>query len=94
MANDIPVERQFNGTMRLIEVQLRRAAETYNLEDNIRICQEKGMINGDDAAFIHAAFELKRRFDAGEPLDEDEAHATIKRLHKLVAMNLNMGDCA
>lgn len=94
MANDIPVERQFNGTMRLIEVQLRRVAETYNLEDNIRICQEKGMINEDDATFIRSTFELKKRFDAGEPLDEDEAHAVIKRLHKLVAMNLNMGDCA
>lgn len=91
---DVPILRQFNGTMRLIEVQLRRAAQTYDIEDNLAICQEKGMINADDADFIRSAFDLKERVDAGQDLDGEEAAAVIKHLHKLVSSNLNMGDCA
>ena len=91
---DVPILRQFNGTMRLIEVQLRRAAETYDIEDNLRICQEKGMLTADDAAFIRSTFDLKAKIDDGEPLDEEQAEDIIHHLHKLVAMNLNMGDCA
>lgn len=91
---DVPVQRQFNGTMRLIEVQLRRAAETYDIEKNLQICQDKGMLTPADVDFIRSTFELKARVDNGETLDEDEAREVIHHLHKLVAMNLNMGDCA
>lgn len=92
--SNVPIQRQFNGTMRLIEVQLRRAAETYDIEKNLQKCQDKGMLTAQDADFIRYTFELKARVDGGEELDEAEAAEVIHRLHKLVAMNLNMGDCA
>ena len=91
---EVPVSRQFNGTMRLIEVQLRRAAETYDINRNLAICMDKGMLTQDDADFILQAFDLKARVDAGESLNEEQAAQVIKRLHKLAASNLNMGDCA
>ena len=92
--SNTPIIRQFNGTMRLIEVQLRRAAETYDLEKNLQICQDKGLLTTDDTAFIRSSIKLKARVDAGEALDEKQAEDIIHRLHKLAAMNLNMGDCA
>lgn len=91
---EVAIERQFNGTMRLIEVQLRRAGLTYDIEQNLANCIEKGMLNQDEAAFIRSTFALKARVDAGEPLDSAQAASVIKHLHKLVSMNLNMGDCA
>ena len=91
---DVPVIRQFNGTMRLIEVQLRRVGETYQVEDNLKIAKDKGMLNDEEIQFIKETFSINEQVKAGNVPDDDTLTAIIKRLHKLVAMNLNMGDCA
>ena len=90
----ISTSRQLKGTLRLLQVQLARAGETFKMEAALANCLESGKITQDDAAFIRSTLALQDEPERMEALPEHEAEQLIKHVHKLTSCNLNMGDSA
>ena len=55
----ISTSRQLKGTLRLLQVQLARAGETFKVEAALANCLESGKITQDDAAFIRSTLALQ-----------------------------------
>lgn len=90
----ISTSRQLKGTLRLLQVQLARAGETFDREKGLAACLESGKITEEDASFIRQTLALQDDAQALDQLDGDAAAAIIKKVHKLTSCNLNMGDSA
>ena len=93
MTGTTPI-RQFKGCCVLIQVQIARSSQTYDLEESFRMLTANGKLKDDDVAFIRRVLEMERELKAGGELDEDEVAAAIPRIQMLVASNLNCADSA
>ncbi|MGN0073389.1 MAG: hypothetical protein ACI36W_06330 [Coriobacteriales bacterium] len=91
---DISIQRQLKGTLRLLQVQLARAGETFKVEQALANCLESGKITQADAEYIRSALALQDEPGRMEALPPAEAEQLIKHVHKLTSCNLNMGDSA
>ncbi len=91
---DAPYIRQFKGCCVLIQVQLTRVGQTYDLDTNCKRAMEAGKLKQEDVDFIHRFLDMKAELDAGGEPDEEEIRAGIPRIQMLVASNLNCGDSA
>ena len=95
MAEKLPQYiRQFNGCCVLIQMQLARVGETYDVRENCRRAMAAGKLKQDDVDFIMSFLDMKARLDAGESLDEVEVRAAVPRIQMIVASNLNCADSA
>lgn len=91
---DAPYIRQFKGCCVLIQVQLARVGQTYDVQENCRRAMESGKLKQDDVDFITRFLEMRDELEAGKEPDEAEVRAGIPRIQMLVASNLNCADSA
>lgn len=91
---EISIQRQLKGTLRLLQVQLARAGETFKVEAALANCLESGKITQEDAEFIRSTLALQDEPQRMEELPAEQAEQLIKHVHKLTSCNLNMGDSA
>ena len=87
-------QRQFHGSCILVQHQLHRVGESFELEECYAAGKAKGMLKDEEIAFINDCLALD---EAGSPevgpngVSLEEA---IKRLQYLVSSRMNLGDCA
>lgn len=90
---EVPVERRFRGSVRLVTLHLWRVAKSTDVEDGFAAARDLGMLEPKHEAFVRACFALDERLEAGEPLDEPITMDMVDEL-QLCAIRLNTADPA
>lgn len=90
---EVPVERRFRGSVRLVVLHLWRVAKSTDVEEGFREARELGMIRPEHEAFIRRCLALDARLEAGEAPDEPITEELVHEL-QLSAIRLNSADPA
>ena len=80
---EVPVDKRFRGSVRLVTLLLWRIAKSTNVEDGFRAARELKMFDAENEAFTRRCFALDAQLDA-EPLTMelvDELQACAIRLN-------------
>lgn len=90
---EVPVERRFRGSVRLVVLHLWRVAKSTDVEEGFRAARELGMIAPEHEAFIRRCMRLDSQLEAGEPPAEPITEALVREL-QISAIRLNSADPA
>lgn len=90
---EVPIERQFHGTVVLVILHLRRVAHSNDIEAGFAAARELKMISPEHEQFIRACFALDDQLQAGE---EPQVPITFDMIQELqaCALRLNSADPA
>ena len=67
---EVPVDKRFRGSIRLVTLLLWRIAKSTNVEDGFRAARELKMFDAENEAFTRRCFALDAQLEAGEELAE------------------------
>lgn len=90
---DVPIERRFRGSVRLVTLHLWRVAKSTNLEEGFAAARSLGMLNTQHEAFIRRCLTLDAQLEAGTPPDDPLTQDLVNEL-QLCAIRLNAADPA
>lgn len=90
---DVPVEKRFRGSVRLVTLPLWRVAKSTDLEDGFAEAQALGMLKPSNVAFIRRCLELDGQLERGEAPTEAVSDALVDEL-QACALRLNTADPA
>ena len=90
---EVPVEKRFRGSVRLVTLLLWRVGESTDVEKGFAEAHDKLMINDEHEAFIRECLALDARLEKGE---EPDRPITIELVDELqaCALRLNSADPA
>ena len=90
----ISPQRQFHSTCILVQHQLHRVGESFDLDECYQRAQQRNMLHDYEADFIRACLVLDEAGDADKGPEGLSLEETIKKLQYLVSSRMNLGDCA
>lgn len=90
---EVPVERRFRGSVRLITLHLWRVAKTTDLEVGFATARELHMIDEAHEAFMRTCLALDAQLEAGEQPSEPITMDMVQEL-QMCAIRLNSADPA
>lgn len=90
---EVPLERRFRGSVRLVTLHLWRVAKSTDLEEGFAAARALGMLNADQEAFVRTCFALDAQLEAGEAPSDPPTPAMVDEL-QLCAIRLNAADPA
>ena len=90
----ISPQRQFHSTCVLVQHQLHRVGESFDLDECYQKAQERNMLHDYEADFIRACLAIDELGAADYGPDGLSLEDTIKKLQYLVSSRMNLGDCA
>lgn len=90
---DVPVERRFRGSVRLITLHLWRVAKSTDLNAGFAEARALRMITPEHEAFMRRCLALDAQLEAGEQPDELITLDMVKEL-QACAIRLNSADPA
>lgn len=90
---EVPVERRFIGTVRLVTLHLWRVAKSTDLEKCFKEARELRMIDQGNEDFIRHCFALNDQLEAGREPDEPITDELVHELQMCV-LRLNSADPA
>lgn len=90
---EIPVERRFRGSVRLVTLHLWRVAKSTDLEKGFKVARRLGMLSQQNEDFIRACFLIDAQIDQGMACDEAVDMRMVDELQKC-AIRLNTADPA
>lgn len=90
---EVPVDKRFRGSVRLVTLLLWRIAKSTNVEDGFRAARELKMFDAENEAFTRRCFALDAQLEAGEELAEPLTMELVDEL-QACAIRLNSADPA
>lgn len=90
---EVPVERRFRGSVRLVTLHLWRVAKSTDLEEGLAEARRRGMLSQENEAFVRACFALDAQLEAGEEPGAPITREMVDEL-QLCAIRLNTADPA
>lgn len=90
---EVPVERRFRGSVRLVVLHLWRVAKSTDVERGLAQARELGMIGQDHEAFIRRCLALNEQLEAGEVPSAPITSDMVDELQRC-AIRLNSADPA
>lgn len=90
---EVPVERRFRGSVRLVTLHLWRVAKSTDVEEGFRMARELGMIGAEHEAFVRRCLALDAQLEAGEVPSEPITEELVREL-QTNAIRLNSADPA
>ena len=90
---DVPVERRFRGSVRLVTLHLWRVAKSTDADEGFAAARELGMISAENEAFMRSCMALDARLEAGEEPDDPITPEMVHEL-QMCAIRLNSADPA
>ncbi|MDO4182036.1 MAG: hypothetical protein Q4E12_00280 [Coriobacteriia bacterium] len=93
MAGTTP-QRQFHGSCVLVQHQLHRVGESFDLDECFAAAVEKNMLKPDDVEFISLCLAHDAAGNAEPGPEGYTFEQAVKRLQYLVGSRMNLGDCA
>ena len=90
---EVPVDKRFRGSVRLVTLLLWRIAKSTNVEDGFRDALELKMFDAENEAFTRRCFALDAQLEAGEELAEPLTMELVDEL-QACAIRLNYADPA
>ena len=90
---EVPVERRFRGSVRLVTLHLWRVAKSTDLERCFKEARDLRMITQENEDFIRRCFALDAQLEAGEEPDEPITAEMVQELQMCV-LRLNSADPA
>lgn len=90
---EVPVERRFRGSVRLVTLHLWRVARSTDVEEGFRVARELGMFEPEHEEFVRACFALDEQLEAGEAPAEPLTDELVHEL-QMCAIRLNAADPA
>lgn len=94
MSDIITAERQFKSCCRMLQVQLARATECFDLEESYKIAVETGKLNEIDIEYIRSYLNMNDRLMLGDSFTDNQLEAAIRRIQMYASCQLNCGDSA
>lgn len=94
MSDMITLDRQFKSCCRMLQVQLARATECFDLEESYRIAVEAGKLSEIDIEYIRSYLNMNDRMLLGETYTDNQLEAAIRRIQMYASCHLNCGDSA
>lgn len=90
---EVPVERRFKGSVRLVTLHLWRIVKSTDLEEGFAAARRMGMFSAENEAFVRRCFALNDQMEAGQ---EPSEPITAEMVHELqmCAIRLNSADPA
>ena len=90
---DVPVEKRFRGSVRLVTLHLWRIAKSTDVEEGFKAARELKMFSSENEAFVRRCFSLDEALEAG---GEPSEPITLDMLNELqaCAIRLNSADPA
>lgn len=90
---EVPVDKRFRGSVRLVTLLLWRVGESTDIEKGFAEAHDKLMIGADHEAFIRECFAIDERLERGE---DPGREITIELVNELqaCALRLNSADPA
>lgn len=88
---EVPVERRFAGSVRLVVLHLWRIAKSTDCEEGFAAARELGMFTEENEAFVRRCFALSAQLESGEPLDDTITLDMVQEL-QACAIRLNSAD--
>lgn len=90
---EVPVEKRFRGSVRLVTLHLWRIAKSTDVEEGFKTARDLKMFNAENESFVRACFELDKQLEAG---GEPSRPITIDMVNELqaCAIRLNSADPA
>lgn len=90
---EVPVEKRFRGSVRLVTLHLWRIAKSTDIEEGFNAARDLKMFNAENESFVRSCFELDKQLEAG---DEPSQPITIDMVNELqaCAIRLNSADPA
>lgn len=90
---EVPVEKRFRGSVRLVTLHLWRVAKSTDLDEGFAAARELGMIGEDKEAFMRRCLEIDAHLEAGEQPDGPITLDMVQKLQSC-AICLNSADPA
>ncbi len=90
---EVPVEKRFRGSVRLVTLLLWRIGESTDVQKGFAEALDKKMISPDHVDFITKCMAMDAALEAGEELDEPLSMALVDEL-QACALRLNSADPA
>lgn len=90
---NVPVERRFRGSVRLVTLHLWRVAKSTDVDEGFAAARELGMISSENEAFMRSCMALDARLEAGEEPDDPITPEMVHEL-QMCAIRLNSADPA
>lgn len=90
---EVPVERRFRGSVRLVVLHLWRVAKSTDVNAGFAEARRLGMINEENERFIRQCIEINDRLEAGEEPGDAVTADMVSEL-QACAIRLNSADPA
>lgn len=90
---EAPVERRFQGSVRLVTLHLWRVAKSTDLEKGFEVARRLGMLSQQNEDFVRACFLIDAQIDQGLACDGAVDMRMVDELQKC-AIRLNTADPA
>lgn len=90
---NVPIERQFLGTTRLVTLHLWRVAHSTDIDEGFAAARALGMISEDHERFMRTCLAMGADLEAGRSPSEPVTVAMVKELQQC-AIRLNAADPA
>lgn len=90
---EVPVERRFIGSVRLVTLHLWRIAKSTDLELGFKAAHDLRMFNDENEAFVRRCLALDQQLESGEELSEPITDELVHELQMCV-LRLNSADPA
>lgn len=90
---EVPVERRFRGSVRLVTLHLWRVAKSTDVEDGFACARELGMIDEGNERFIRRCLAIDAQLEAGSKPSEPVTPELVQEL-QMCAIRLNSADPA
>lgn len=91
--SEVPAERRFAGTVRLVTLHLWRVAQSTDVEEGFRAAAELGMLSPENEAFVRRCFAMAEALEAGTEPGLPITDALVDEL-QACALRLNAADPA
>lgn len=90
---EVPIDKRFRGSVRLMTLLLWRLAKSTDLDEDFRAALDMGMIQPHHEAFMRKCLTLDKQLEAGEELSEPLTLEMVEEL-QLCIMKINSADPA
>lgn len=90
---DVPIERRFRGSVRLVTLHLWRVAKSTDIEAGFTAARARGMFDAENEAFVRRCLALDAQLEAGEAPSVPLTAELVDEL-QLCAIRLNTADPA
>lgn len=90
---EVPVEKRFRGSVRLVTLLLWRVAKSTDLEDGFAAARELRMLDAGNEAFVRRCLAIDAQLERGEEPPEPITAELVGEL-QACALRLNSADPA